>query len=458
MDMTHYQRADSSRAARLSVIRRPGAITTQLRLMRGLCRRGGLVLAATASGAAALAAVTAAPAAATTTPRAVQIRLPANAGANPRPLLIGVGCTSAGFCAAGGTYTDTAGRTEAMAVPESRGRWARAVELRLPSDAEVNPFAEVNSVACTGTGSCVAVGYYNGDTRFQGFIAAASGGTWRRARLAPVPPNTAAATDFQLNGVSCSAPGVCLAVGNYRDRSGHFQAMALAESRGRWGPARELPMPANAAPDPGAFILGVACPGTGSCVVTADYTDRSGRAQVAILAESAGRWRSPAELRLPPDAAPTPFAASLNSVTCARLGSCLALGHYDLTSGGFSSMVATESSGRWGRLVKLSLRPAGAAVWGPDLIGIACQGSAACVAAGGYKDTAGGFPPMIATWSAGRWTRADRVTLPANAAAGAGQSSHFYAVSCPRAGSCWAVGFYTDNLGHIQAMAAATPP
>jgi hypothetical protein len=456
--MTHHQRADSERAATLPVIRPPGAITTRARLMRGLCRRGGLVLAAGASGVAALTAATAAPAAAASTPRAVQIRLPANAGANPRPLLIGVGCTSAGFCAAGGAYTDTAGRLEAMAVQQARGRWARAVELRLPSNAETNPFAKVNSVACTSTGSCVAVGYYNGDTRVQGFIAAESRGRWRRARLAAVPPNTAAATYFQLNGLSCGAPGACLAVGSYQDRSGHFQAMAVAESKGRWASARELPMPANAAQNPGAFVLGVACPGTGSCVVTADYADRSGRAQVAILTESAGRWRSPVELRLPHGAAATSNAAGLDSVACAKLASCLALGHYDLTSGGFGPMVATESRGRWGRLVKLSLRPAGAAVWGPNLIGIACQGSAACMAAGGYKDTAGGFPPMIATWSAGRWTRADRVMLPANAAAGAGQSSSFYAASCPRAGSCWAVGFYTDNLGHAQAMAAATPP
>jgi hypothetical protein len=159
--------------------------------------------------------------------------------------------------------------------------------------------------------------------------------------------------------------------------------------------------------------------------VTADYAGRSGRAQVAILTESAGRWRNPAELRLPRDAATTSNAAGLDSVTCTKLASCLALGHYDLTSGGFRPMVATESNGRWGRLVKLSLRPADAAVWGPSLIGIACQGSAACLAVGDYKDTAGGFPPMIATWSAGRWTRADRVMLPANAAAGAGQSSRF---------------------------------
>jgi hypothetical protein len=121
-------------------------------------------------------------------------------------------------------------------------------------------------------------------------------------------------------------------------------------------------------------------------------------------------------------------------------------------------MVATESSGRWGKLVQLSLRPADAVVYGPDLNGIACQTVASCVAVGRYKDTAGGFPAVIANWSNGRWRRAGRVTLPANAVASAGQTALLYSASCPRAGSCWAVGFYTDNLGHAQAMAAPAPP
>ena len=40
---------------------------------------------------------------------AVGIRLPSNANANPDALLIGVGCTGAGVCAAGGEYTDVSG-------------------------------------------------------------------------------------------------------------------------------------------------------------------------------------------------------------------------------------------------------------------------------------------------------------------------------------------------------------
>ena len=227
-----------------------------------------------------------------------------------------------------------------MVVSESRGRWGRAAELRLPSNAEVNPLAEVNSVACTGTGSCVAVGYYNGDTRFQAFIATESKGHWQRARLAPVPPNTASSTDFALEGVSCSGPGACAAVGSYEDSSGHFNALAVAESKGQWGHAREVPLPADAGANPGAFVLGVDCPRTGFCVATADYNNRSGAGKLAIMTESAGRWSSATELRLPSDVAAS-HAPDLDSVTCTKVGSAW-------RSATTPSMQA--ASGRWSRL------------------------------------------------------------------------------------------------------------
>ena len=392
-----------------------------------------------------------------TAPRpAVEVKLPSNANANPDALLIGVGCTGSGFCTAGGSYNDLAGHSEPTVVSESRGRWARAIELRLPSNAEVNPLAEVNSVACTGTGQCAAVGYYNGDTRFQGFIATESKGRWQRARLAPLPPNTAPSTDFQINGVSCSGPGACVAVGNYKDSSGHFDAMAVTESKGKFGNARELPLPSDAGADPGAFVLRVDCPKTGFCVATADYNNKKGVGKVAIMTESGGRWRSATELRLPSDEAASHFPG-LDSVTCAKVGSCLAIGGYTLKGGGFRPMVATDAKGRWKGLAKIT-RPAGRrAVYGPELIGIACQGLASCVAVGRYKTTAGGFPPMTATRSGGRWTRAFQVMLPANSATGASVVARLYDVACPRVRLCMAVGFYTDKLGHLQAMADATP-
>jgi len=68
---------------------------------------------------------------------------------------------------AGGEYYDSSNNHRAMVVTESGGHWARACELKLPSNAEPNPYAEVNSVACTGVGSCVAVGnYQDGSGRY----------------------------------------------------------------------------------------------------------------------------------------------------------------------------------------------------------------------------------------------------------------------------------------------------
>src|SRR5271165_4636903 len=89
-----------------------------------------------------------------------EISEPSNAATNPLSILIGVACTGRGECSAGGSYTDVDGNGQAMAVTQSRGRWARAVEIRLPANVAATPYAQINGVACTSAGSCVAVGYY----------------------------------------------------------------------------------------------------------------------------------------------------------------------------------------------------------------------------------------------------------------------------------------------------------
>lgn len=47
---------------------------------------------------------------------------------------------------------------------------------------------------------------------------------------------------------------------------------------------------------------------------------------------------------------------------------------------------------------------------------------------------------------------AETVTLPGDAATGAGQNSQIYQVACPAAGDCVGVGYYNDVLGNHQAL------
>lgn len=388
--------------------------------------------------------------------RAVEIRLPSNSTVSSASFLFGVGCVRIGSCVAGGTYYDSSGNHQAMVVSESGGHWARASEVKLPSNAHANPFAEVNSVACTGVGSCVAAGYYNGDTLFQGFIVTESHGTWGLAREPALPVNSAASSDFQLNAMACTGPGSCVVIGDYKDSSGGFQAMVVTESKGTWKRATELTMPANARSDPEAFFLTVSCARTGSCVAGGDYTDKSGDHQAAAVTESAGKWRKGVEIKLPAGAAANP-KADFNSVSCTGIGSCIAVGSYFGTVGNAHSFTVTESRGSWAPARKFTMVPSNAAAAAhPFLSSIACPHTGSCLAVGGYTDKAGGFASFAAVESGGKWTGVSQVLPPSNATMGAHLASGSRAVSCTATGYCADVGIYSTASGY-RAMAATTP-
>ena len=238
---------------------------------------------------------------------AIEIRAPAGAAADPFATLGAIACTRTGWCAAGGSYRDRGGHVLAMAAIESGRRWAQARRLAMPADAVPALFAgsqEVRSIWCSQQAACVAVGSYQTAVSSAGFVAAESGGTWTRALELRLPGNASSiAPGAVLGGVSCRGAGVCVAVGGYFDRSLAAEAMAAAASRGRWAPARQLPLPAGAAGDPGASLSSVWCPAAGACLAVGGYQtaalDRLGLA----AAGSPGRWRA-GRSRCPPTPRP----------------------------------------------------------------------------------------------------------------------------------------------------------
>ena len=139
----------------------------------------------------------------------------------------------------------------------------------------------MDSLACAGAGSCVAVGGYspNPPGLEQGFIATESKGKWGPAVRPRLPLNASAATDAGLFGVTCTGRRSCVAVGLYANSSGQIEGMAVAESKGRrgraieaggrWRRARRISPPASAGvgnPDQGSFAEEVTCAGGPSCV------------------------------------------------------------------------------------------------------------------------------------------------------------------------------------------------
>ncbi len=82
-----------------------------------------------------------------------------------------VSCPSAGNCAAGGFYRDGSGHFQAFVASERNGAWGRGIEV--PGSAALNAggVARVSSVSCAPAGYCAAGGLYtDGSAHAQGFV------------------------------------------------------------------------------------------------------------------------------------------------------------------------------------------------------------------------------------------------------------------------------------------------
>ncbi len=338
--------------------------------------------------------------------------------------------------------------------------WGAARQLSLPAGAAGSgQDAALESVACPRVGDCVTVGSYSerGGDDLPTVIAQRRAG-WARGSELPLPFGAGAGRGAQqavLESVSCWRVGACVAVGYYTDAHGNAEPMVLGESAGRWGVPVELMLPANAAPTgQNSALYSVSCPGgAGRCVAVGYYTDVSGNAEAMVVGQSQGAWGSAAELVLPLGANETAGAeqAELYSVTCTDPAHCMAVGSYSDLAGNGEPMAVSESGGIWRTADELSL-PA-SALPSPvgqyaDLYSIACTGPGSCVAAGSYTDSDDNHQAMVIALRGGVWRHAQELSAPSNANTMANrQNAALYAVSCPRAGTCAAVGGYTDAAG-----------
>jgi len=230
-------------------------------------------------------------------------------------------------------------------------------------------------------------------------LAKPPAGPWHQATEIASPPNAAANPDAYMTGISCSAPGTCVAVGNYSVSPNQFEAMGAVESRGTWHRATEIATPRGA--------------------IASTFT-------------------------------------AITSISCLAAGPCLGAGQYAVSATQSRAMVVTESKGRFGRALAITAVPPGASAHPSSyLLGISCRPSGACFAAGGGRNSAGHSVAMYLVRSGGRW-RAAFLTPPDGATSGQQQLSALSAVSCTGKADCSAVGYYHDRRGASHAEAAST--
>ena len=386
------------------------------------------------------------------------VALPSGAVGIPDGFLPTLSCVSAGNCEAGGAYTGAHGDVEGLLLNETAGKWTAPTTLLAPANAAANPGVTIYDLSCGALGNCAAGGSYedrSGDT--EAFVANEVGGHWGAARSLTLPSNALTKGQSALvRSVDCSAAGSCSAVGNYGDNdalASRSQGFFGSETNNSWGRAKEITFATATNFNPFVSMSQVACVASGDCTAVGSFIDANDVTEGLLLSEHNGVWVRARTITLPANA--SAFAgASIGEVTCVRGASCAVLGTYNSTTGAIEALVATNHDGSWSRARELAM-PADAAV-NPHVFlygftGIACSSAVDCAVGGQYRNVAGDYEGFLADEDHGVWADATELSLPTGARE-AGKNGGVVAVACPAEGSCRASGAYIDSSGNYQAV------
>jgi hypothetical protein len=383
---------------------------------------------------------------------------------NPAVELQALSCASTGNCSAIGGYDDGLGDSQGLLVTESHGRWGQAVEAQAPAGAAVEPFklsdgGGLVDISCPAAGDCAAVGRYTDSRRIDhGVLFSETRGRWSRGvqlrlpanAVTPTKPKSTAVDVLGIGGTSCSSVGNCVAVGGYETNAEVWDAMIIVERHGHWSRAIPAPLPAGA-PVAGqnAVLLSITCNHAGQCSAAGAYVDAYGHQQSLLVSGSGASWSAAAPPTPPSDANSDPNIIP-TSIACASSGECAAVGTYINPLQNSLGLLLNEAGGHWasGTGATLPADAAPASTVGDQtavLASVACPQAGACTAVGWYFDNDENGQGLLVSESNSSWQPGIKVTLPSNAVGGLEkQSAGLDWISCASLGNCLATGVYTD--------------
>lgn len=287
-----------------------------------------------------------------------------------------ISCGAPGNCAAIGV-----GATGSVIANEVDGSWGPAVSI--PGLGTLSG-AQLQSVSCRAAGDCAAGGSYIDSSGFtQAFVLSESDGTWGTPKpliIDDVPSRNASTLSVS---VSCGSVGSCAAGGFYTNKLGVGALFAVSETAGTWGKVESIRGFAAIDSANNANDITVSCAGVGVCV-------EAGQANRSFVVDEVDDVWGVARL-LPGLAALSRGSRSnLQSVSCGAKGYCAAVGYYQANLG-TGAFVADESNGVWHRAQGILPSRAGGLDPDSVLyLGlVSCWGPSACTAAG-YDGTPSG--------------------------------------------------------------------
>lgn len=265
--------------------------------------------------------------------------------------------------------------------------------------------------------------------------------TWT-AMSAPLPADAVAGQGITLSSDACPTFNWCVAVGSYPANSGdsYFSAGLILVQVGASSESFAAPVPDDALAGSQVLLDSVSCAGVGQCVAVGRYIDASGATQGLVEQLNDDVW-TPSELALPAGAltsGPSAYA-QLSSVTCPSSTWCEAIGVYTPVAGPRQGLAATLSSGTW----TASAAPAPAAGDGSQLLSLSCPTTGYCMSVGTYL-SGSFYEGMAYTLASGSWTE-QAVPLPAGSSPLASIANGDLDVVCSAVSACTVAGTVFDG-------------
>jgi hypothetical protein len=256
--------------------------------------------------------------------------------------------------------------------------------------------------------------------------AAAEAASWHR-QLTPTPSG---GSSIVLNGVSCTRPSACIAVGSYVNGSGTTVTLGEAWNGMSWS---VIPT-ANPPGATSSGLNGVSCTAANACTAVGTYVE-SGLTRTLAESWNGTSW----SIQTTPNPA---LPAALDGVSCIAAGRCEAVGF----SGPTAQTLAERRIGAiW------SVQPTPNNVTGfsslttpNSLSGVSCTAAHSCIAVGQWTDIEvnGDTCPVALHWNGSFWQAQGPACPGTNPAQMMGPDAIFSAVSCTGTSACTGVGNY----------------
>jgi hypothetical protein len=334
--------------------------------------------------------------------------------------LLNVSCTSASYCRAVGSFTNSAG-FERPLVERWNGHWWSVERVARPSGADSGQLA---ALSCRLRAACVTVGSSSSQGGMPRLMAQRRGSSWS---LQTIPDVTASAPGV-LNRISCPSPTECMAVGYYTTDA-NLQVSWAQRWNGSGWVMEETPNPAGVTL---SSLDVVSCSSDGSCMalgtMCTSLSDCGSGSSTDTQRTFAERWDGHQWSIV---AAPLPAkdgVIHVRDVSCASASSCLAVG--DVQN-------ASALAELWNGSTWTIVSPPALIKDATYFNGVSCTSASGCAAVG-YVNSQAGQLTLAEVWSGTGWTT--QTTPTPNS--GSEPSGVLSSISCTSAAACTAVGSY----------------